>query len=226
MKEAYGFEAKIIEYGPGLKVPYFQGEDFDVPYDELEEVVRFVKEQGGKYHYIFELGRYIAAGCGYYAASIVDKKETQGKIFALIDGGINHVNYYGQNMAMRIPMLTHYQQKSNCFYDAAGYHTECMENETKARQSEAACICGSLCTFADVLIRRIFLKTLELDDVLVFHNIGAYSVTEGLYLFLSRSMPEIYIYMLMYFLAPIGIFCLFWIFKKPAENPQAALLHG
>ena len=28
-------------------------------------------------------------------------------------------------------------------------------------------------------------------------------------------MPEIYIYMLLYFLAPIGIFCLFWIFKKP-----------
>jgi len=28
-------------------------------------------------------------------------------------------------------------------------------------------------------------------------------------------MPEIYIYMLLYFLIPIGIFCLFWFFKKP-----------
>ena len=28
-------------------------------------------------------------------------------------------------------------------------------------------------------------------------------------------MTEIYIYMLLYFLAPIGIFCLFWAFKKP-----------
>ena len=28
-------------------------------------------------------------------------------------------------------------------------------------------------------------------------------------------MPEIYIYTLLYFLIPIGIFCLFWIFKKP-----------
>ena len=28
-------------------------------------------------------------------------------------------------------------------------------------------------------------------------------------------MPEIYIYMLLCFLAPIGIFCLFWAFKRP-----------
>lgn len=28
----------------------------------------------------------------------------------------------------------------------------------------------------------------------VFHNIGAYSVTEGIYLFLSRKMPAIYLY--------------------------------
>ena len=28
----------------------------------------------------------------------------------------------------------------------------------------------------------------------MFHNIGAYSVTEGIYLFLSRKMPKIYLY--------------------------------
>ena len=194
LEETYAFDAQIIEYGPGLKVPYFQGEDFDVPYDELEEVVRFVKEQGGKYQYVFELGRYIAAGCGYYAASVVDKKQTEGKWFALLDGGMNHVNYYGQTMAMRIPRLTHYQKEEECFYNASDYHAKCSEDEALAGKSEAFCLCGSLCTFADVLMRKIFLKNLQLDDVLVFHNIGAYSITEGIYLFLSRSMPEVYFY--------------------------------
>lgn len=28
----------------------------------------------------------------------------------------------------------------------------------------------------------------------MFHNIGAYSVTEGIYLFLSRRMPKIWLY--------------------------------
>ena len=194
LEDAYAFDAQIIEYGPGLKVPYFQGEEFGAPYDELEEVARFVKEQGGKYQYVFEMGRYIAADCGYYATSVVDKKRTDEKWFALLDGGMNHVNYYGQTMAMRIPRMTHYQKKTDSLYDASCYHEKCGVDEELAEKSEAFCLCGSLCTFADVLVRKMFLKDLQLDDVLVFHNIGAYSITEGIYLFLSRSMPEVYFY--------------------------------
>ena len=33
-----------------------------------------------------------------------------------------------------------------------------------------------------------------LDDLLVFSDIGAYSVTEGIYLFLGRDMPKIIMY--------------------------------
>ena len=32
---------------------------------------------------------------------------------------------------------------------------------------------------------------MEENDILVFTNVGAYSVTEGIYLFLSRTMPRI-----------------------------------
>lgn len=35
---------------------------------------------------------------------------------------------------------------------------------------------------------------MRVGDYLAFHNIGAYSVTEGIYLFLSRRMPKIYLY--------------------------------
>ena len=34
-------------------------------------------------------------------------------------------------------------------------------------------------------------RPLAPDDVLVFENIGAYSVTESMYLFLSRAMPRV-----------------------------------
>lgn len=194
LKAKYSFEGRLVEYGPGFKVPYFQGEDFSDPYAELEEAVRFVKEQKEKYQYVFELGRYIAAGCGYYAASVVDKKQTKGAWFALLDGGMNHVNYYGQTMAMRIPRITHYQKKTDSFYDASDYHEKCTTEEKLAQTSTAYCLCGSLCTFADVLVRKMFFKELQLGDVLVFHQIGAYSITEGIYLFLSRTMPEVYLY--------------------------------
>ncbi len=34
---------------------------------------------------------------------------------------------------------------------------------------------------------------LEIGDTLIFENVGAYSVTEGIYLFLSRTMPRVYL---------------------------------
>ena len=53
---------------------------------------------------------------------------------------------------------------------------------------------GSLCTVSDILLKKLVLKDARVGDYLVFHNIGAYSVTEGIYLFLSRKMPAIYLY--------------------------------
>ena len=34
---------------------------------------------------------------------------------------------------------------------------------------------------------------LEIGDTLIFENVGAYSVTEGIYLFLSRALPKVYL---------------------------------
>ena len=50
------------------------------------------------------------------------------------------------------------------------------------------CVCGSLCSTNDILIRK-YEKGLNEGDLIVFENIGAYSVTEGIYLFLSRTLP-------------------------------------
>jgi diaminopimelate decarboxylase len=53
-------------------------------------------------------------------------------------------------------------------------------------------LCGSLCTFNDVVARNLPLQDLQIGDYLLFYNIGAYAVTEGGYLFLSRDLPTIY----------------------------------
>lgn len=36
------------------------------------------------------------------------------------------------------------------------------------------------------------MKKPKIHDILIFERVGAYSVTEGIYLFLSRPMPCIY----------------------------------
>ena len=50
----------------------------------------------------------------------------------------------------------------------------------------------SLCTVSDVIVKLFPLKKPQISDMLIFERVGAYSVTEGIYLFLSRPMPRIY----------------------------------
>ena len=53
-------------------------------------------------------------------------------------------------------------------------------------------MCGALCTTADVLVKDLPLTDAAIGDVIAFEKTGAYSVTEGIGLFLSRDLPRIY----------------------------------
>ena len=66
-----------------------------------------------------------------------------------------------------------------------------LADAMRERDERSWTLCGSLCTVNDVLVREVDLESLELDDVLAFANAGAYSVTEGVHLFLSRTMPRV-----------------------------------
>ncbi len=172
IEEKYDFKVKKLEYGPGLKVNYFT-DDKDST-EEQSEVATALNGLKG-YDVVIEMGRFIAAYCGEYYTSVVDLKRTENVNYCIVDGGINHLNYYGQMMAMKQPYIKHLPNR-----------------EKSDKMIEDWTICGSLCTTADVLVRDLKLNSLKIGDVLVFQNIGAYSITEGIYLFLSRDMPRVY----------------------------------
>lgn len=171
-----GFVTRELEFGPGLGVPYFTKDDFSEDRSLLETFMELFREKR-PYEVTFEMGRYLTASCGYYMTKIVDQKRNDTVNVCIVDGGINHVNYYGQNMAMKTPVLSYFPQ-----------------HPLEAEKEEEWTVYGSLCTVADILLKKLPLRDARVGDYLVFHNIGAYSVTEGIYLFLSRRMPEIYLY--------------------------------
>ncbi len=187
LKEEYGLSDIILEYGSGFAVPYFVGDEFDLPFQLIEQMKQYIKEKNFWFRIDIELGRYIAASCGNYFTNIVDVKRTEERNYCLVDGGIHHVNYYGSNMAMRTPLIRHIRKDKVDL---------CIATEAKDRQQENVkeyMICGALCTFADILVRGLALDSPQIGDTLIFENIGAYSVTEGTYLFLSRDLPGIYL---------------------------------
>lgn len=189
LKEKYGFAAKELEYGPGLSISYFEP-DIVNNYDTLREFAAILKPLTAKYAVTLEMGRFIAATCGFYLTRIMDRKTNHGQNYLIVDGGINHVNYYGQTMAMKIPQIMHIPMEAPAgkIPDAFG-----VTGDLEADGLEEARwnVCGSLCTTGDVLVKNLPLKKAQEGDLLVFCNIGAYSVTEGIYLFLSRRMPKI-----------------------------------
>lgn len=172
-----------IEYGPGFFVPYFLN-DHEVSENSLKVLCEEIEKLTFSGKIVLEMGRYIAATCGQYVTSIVDIKQNNGVNYCIVDGGINHLNYYGQAMAMKMMHHTVLKHKKSHGLE----YVNIPENADKYT------ICGSLCTSADLIVKNMPLDNPEINDIIVFDNVGAYSVTEGIYLFLSRDMPRIFFY--------------------------------
>lgn len=177
LEREHGFVCKKLEYGPGLYFPYFAHEDHSDTLAPIRDLAPDLQALAARCELTIELGRFFASECGAYLTTVIDTKVNCGHRYAIVDGGIHHVNYLGGTMGMRNPIITHIEGPA---------HEESGEADWS--------LCGSLCTTADVLVRKIALNGLSQGDVLAFHNIGAYSVTEGPALFLSRNMPRILLY--------------------------------
>ena len=183
----HGVELKEIEYGPGLSVDYFVTDKCDAmnaDFDELKEFAVMIKEMSEKFNVTLEMGRYIAATCGILISRIADMKMNDTTRYAIIDSGINHINYYGQAMAMKKPRCEFIPMEyTEGFADGVDHEVEVYSQGVQPYN-----ICGSLCTVGDVIVKNLELKDAKIGDMIAFYNIGAYSVTEGIYLFLSRRM--------------------------------------
>lgn len=187
LKDKYGFEPQLVEYGPGLCVEYFEEDWQQKEKQALDEAAEVLREFAEKYPLGIEMGRFLAASCGKYYTQVKDLKSTGDANYAILDGGIHHLNYFGQRMAMQVPPIKVYAGEVSENEEKTGVElTELPDTDYT--------LCGSLCTVADVMVREVKLKKLELGDVLEFGHCGAYSVTEAPALFLSRQLPAVYAY--------------------------------
>lgn len=173
LQTEYGFIADELEYGPGFPASYFQEEEFDeVTY--LYEFSKMLSEMKNRVKVTLELGRSISYTCGNFYTFIVDKKQNHGLNYLLVDAGMHQLVYHGQFMGMKKPFV----------------HVVGKSSEAADRLFQ---VCGSLCSMNDIIVKQMPLPECEIGDVLCFGNTGAYSVTEGIALFLSRDLPAVYI---------------------------------
>lgn len=170
----YGYDAEELEYGPGFPVAYFRDETLDEP-ALITGFAGLLTEMPHRPPRItLELGRSIAACCGRYYTHIVDKKCNKNQNYLLVDGGMHHIVYFGQYMGMKHPMVQVVGREA----DPAG---------------ESWNICGSLCSMNDIIAKAVPLPEVAIGDTLCFENTGAYCMTEGISLFLTRELPAVWL---------------------------------
>lgn len=174
LQDECGVQVAELEYGPGLPVSYYESEeDARAEQDELvTELDRLLGEMSFKGEVALELGRGMVASCGTYATGIVDTKQNETGNYAIVDGGKHQFVYYGNAMSMRQPPCTLVPERTDGTLSPWN-------------------MCGSLCTVTDILVKQLEVCEPQVGDVLCFGRAGAYCMTEGISLFLSRDLPSV-----------------------------------
>ncbi len=178
LHDTYHTEVHELEYGPGLSFTYFEKDEMIDAVSEVEALSEALDIITNFSHITLEMGRFLASSCGSYLTTVMDKKSSDGTNYVIVDGGIHQLNYYGQIMGMKKPFMKLLFNNNNDSTDG----------------EEELTICGSLCTVNDVILKATPFPVMNVGDTFVFENCGAYSVTEGMALFLSRELPTVAFY--------------------------------
>ncbi len=169
----FGYRAPELEYGTGFPVCNFTDDTLD---EEafLQDFCALLSGMRNHPRLTIELGRSIVADCGRYYTHVADLKQNNGQNYIITDGGMHHIVYYGQHMAMRHPFVR-------------------VVGKENIPAKTAYTVCGALCSMNDILAKQMMLPDVATGDLLCFENAGAYCMTEGISLFLSRALPAVYL---------------------------------
>lgn len=173
-----GRPIRTIDFGGGLGIPYFPKE---CPLDLLALSVGLEKLAAEcradpllvEARLVVEPGRFLVGSAGLYVAAIVDIKESKGKTFAILDGGMNHhlaaSGHLGQTIKRNFPVAL----------------IERLDDQA----STTVDIVGPLCTPLDVLGRAVHLPEPRVGDLIGVFQSGAYARTASPLGFLSHATP-------------------------------------
>lgn len=165
-----GYSISIVDFGGGMGVPY-NAIDAEFDIQKFGQKMQEISDNNPyEYEYIFELGRYLVCESGSYVTEIVDIKESQGKKFFILDGGVH------QLLRTSISM-----KKASKFMDVVG-----KEKVT----SEKVTLAGKLPTPLDIMVEDVEVpEDLEIGDHLVIYNCGAYGFNHSLTNFALHNYP-------------------------------------
>jgi diaminopimelate decarboxylase len=173
-----GFVPEVLNLGGGFGIPYHENQsalDGAAVCAELSRRFESFRIEAGQpgLRAIIELGRYLIAEAGIYAARIVDVKVSKGRTYCVLDGGMNHHLAASGNLGQVI-------RKNYKMVNLTGRSGLPLREVT---------VVGPLCTSIDVIGDRVKLSEPAIGDCIAILNSGAYAYTASPLFFLSHDLP-------------------------------------
>lgn len=168
---------RYVNLGGGFGIPYF---DRDQPLDLTpigDNLAYLVDERIRpgipEARIVIELGRYLVGESGVYVTRILDRKESRGQTYLVVDGGMHHQlaasGNFGQAIRRNYPVA--------------------IGSQTAADGTEQVNVVGCLCTPLDLLADKVDLPKADIGDLVVVFQAGAYGLTASPTAFLGHPSP-------------------------------------
>ncbi|HVI98526.1 MAG TPA: pyridoxal-dependent decarboxylase, exosortase A system-associated [Sphingomonas sp.] len=173
LAEEAGAAPPLVNLGGGFGVPYFAG---DAPLDveaigaALDDALASRTAILAESRFAIELGRWLVAEAGVYLTRVIDRKQSHGEIFLVVDGGLHHQLAASGNFGTVV--------RRN--YPLAVAH------RMGAAADEEVNVVGCLCTPLDRLGDHVGLPRAEPGDVIAIFLAGAYGASASPVAFLGH----------------------------------------
>ena len=163
-----GYPLSQIDFGGSIGVPYNAVDnEFDMESFGWE-LQRVFQNNPYPYDCKVEIGRYLVGEAGCYVTEVVDIKESQGKKFIIVDGGVHQL--------FRLSM-----KKASKYMEVLGKSNSRTQKVTLA---------GKLPTPLDIMVEDLEVpEEIEISDRLVIYNCGAYGFNHSLTNFCLHNYP-------------------------------------
>lgn len=163
-----------VNLGGGFGIAYFSA---DSPLDEVrvgEALAATLAARGpmlARTEFTIELGRWLVGEAGVYLTRIVDRKESHGETFLVVDGGLHHQlaasGNFGTVVRRNYPISL----------------TKCGEPD----RLETVSVVGCLCTPLDRLGDQVGLPPAGVGDLVAVYLAGAYGASASPARFLGQG---------------------------------------
>jgi len=173
LAEEAGTAPPVINLGGGFGVPYFAG---DVALDVEQVGARLADALAtrpailAETRFAIELGRWLVAEAGVYLARVIDRKESGGETFLVLDGGLHHQlaasGNFGTVVRRNYPLAVAHRMGEPA--------------------TETVSVVGPLCTPLDRLGDRVALPHADVGDLVAVFLAGAYGATASPSAFLGH----------------------------------------